>query len=64
MAIFAYKGVHADGKSAKGSVTADSARAARAKMRSQGVILTELVEATEGARGAAREESDAEESRL
>lgn len=49
MAIFAYKGVSADGKSSKGSVAADSARAARAKMRSQGIILTELVEASDSA---------------
>ena len=44
MPVYAYKGVDQAGKATKGSVTAESARAARAKMRSGGVFLTEIDE--------------------
>jgi general secretion pathway protein F len=44
MPVYAYKGVSQAGKAARGTVSADSARAARAKMRSTGVYLTEINE--------------------
>jgi general secretion pathway protein F len=44
--IYAYKGVSNSGKNLKGSVSADSVRAARAKMRQDGIFLTDLTEAT------------------
>jgi general secretion pathway protein F len=44
MPVYAYKGVSQAGKSAKGTVSAESARAARAKMRATGVYLTEINE--------------------
>jgi general secretion pathway protein F len=50
MPVYAYKGVSQAGKPARGTVSADSARAARAKMRSSGVFLTEINE-TQGAAG-------------
>jgi general secretion pathway protein F len=49
VATFAYKGVSSSGKATSGSVSADNARAARTKMRTQGVFLTELEESSEGA---------------
>ena len=48
MPVYAYKGVSQSGKAAKGTVSADSARAARAKMRSTGVYLTEINESQSG----------------
>jgi general secretion pathway protein F len=44
MPMYAYKGVAQSGKAAKGTVSADSARAARAKMRSTGIYVTEIDE--------------------
>ena len=49
MATFAYKGVSSSGKATSGTVSADHARAARTKMRTQGIFLTELEESGEGA---------------
>jgi general secretion pathway protein F len=43
--VYAYKGVTAAGKATKGTLTAESARAARARMRQDGVFLTEIGEA-------------------
>ena len=54
MPIYAYKGVSNTGRTAKGTVSADNLRAARSKVRADGVILTALVEAnsqTEGTSG-------------
>jgi len=48
MPVYAYKGVSQSGKAAKGTISADSARAARAKMRSTGVYLTEINESQSG----------------
>lgn len=45
MPVYAYKGVTAAGKATKGTLTAESARAARARMRQDGVFLTEIGEA-------------------
>lgn len=60
MAVFEYRGVGADGKPAKGIVDAESARAARAKLRKDGIFPTEIREEAAGrlapglARGARR----------
>ena len=43
--MYAYKGVGSTGKKAHGAVSAENARAARSKMRTQGIYLTELNEA-------------------
>jgi general secretion pathway protein F len=42
--VYAYKGVSSSGKSTKGTVSADNLRAARAKMRVDGVFLTHISE--------------------
>ncbi len=44
MPMYAYKGVSQSGKSTRGTLSADSPRVARAKMRSSGVFLTEITE--------------------
>ena len=54
MPVFAYKGVTQAGRSTRGFVDAESARAARAKLKRDGVFLTELVESSAPAAGAAR----------
>ena len=51
MATFTYKGVSSSGKATSGTVSADHARAARTKMRTQGIFLTDLDEVGEGAEG-------------
>ncbi|MFO0687701.1 MAG: type II secretion system F family protein [Myxococcota bacterium] len=45
MPVYAYKGVNQAGRPTKGTITAEGPRAARARMRSSGVFLTELTEA-------------------
>ncbi|MEZ4330755.1 MAG: type II secretion system F family protein [Myxococcota bacterium] len=52
MPVYAYKGVNQAGRPTKGTITAEGPRAARTKMRSTGIYLTELVEA-EGSESAA-----------
>jgi general secretion pathway protein F len=42
--VYAYKGVSSSGKNIKGTVSAESLRAARAKMRQDGVYLTNMSE--------------------
>jgi general secretion pathway protein F len=44
--VYAYKGVNQAGKTTRGTVSAEGLRAARSKMRANGVILTEINEAT------------------
>ena len=44
MPVYAYKGVTKAGKSTKGFLDADSQRVARARLRRDGVVLTEIVE--------------------
>ena len=44
MPVFTYKGVTAGGENTRGSITADNLRTARARMREDGVFLTELTE--------------------
>lgn len=46
MPVYAYKGVNQAGKNAKGFVDAESPRAARAKLRRDGVYPTDLSEST------------------
>jgi len=46
--VYAYKGVNQAGRSAKGTISAESPRAARAQMRNKGVFLTEITESTAG----------------
>ena len=49
MPVYAYKGVNQAGKADKGTVSADSARSARAQMRANGIFLTEIAETDAGA---------------
>ncbi len=44
MPIYAYRGVTAAGKAMRGSLTAENLRVARARMRGDGIILTEINE--------------------
>ncbi len=44
MAVFEYKGITSSGKSVRGIVNADSPRAARQKLRAEGVYPTELIQ--------------------
>ena len=46
MPVYSYKGVNQAGKPAKGSLSAENARAARAQMRSAGIFLTEISESS------------------
>ncbi len=48
MAVFEYRGVGSDGKPARGIVDAESARAARAKLRKDGIFPTEVREDAAG----------------
>jgi len=47
MPMYAYKGVGSNGKKTAGAVSAENARAARTKMRAQGVFLTEIQESAD-----------------
>lgn len=49
MPMYAYKGVGSNGKKAAGAVSAENARAARTRMRAQGVYLTEIRESADSA---------------
>ena len=55
MPVYAYKGVTQAGRNTRGFVDADSARTARAKLRRDGVFLTDLSESS-GARARERGE--------
>jgi len=58
MPVYAYRGVTAAGKPARGSVTAETIRAARARMKADGVFLTDISEAnTTGSRTGEDQES-------
>lgn len=46
MPVFAYRGLGADGRSVAGVVDAESPRAARGKLRAQGIFPTDLAEET------------------
>jgi general secretion pathway protein F len=51
--VYTYKGVTAAGKATRGFVDAESARTARARLRRQGIFLTELAASAGAARSAA-----------
>ena len=55
MAVYAYKGVDARGKSVKGVRDADSPKALRGVLKRDGVLATEILEQSEAARKAARD---------
>ncbi len=55
MAVYAYRGVDARGKSVKGVRDADSAKALRTVLRRDGILATEILEQSEAARKAARD---------
>ena len=57
MPVFAYKGVTNAGRATRGFVDADSDRTARAKLRREGVFLTELVESAGSAPAPSAERS-------
>lgn len=48
MAVYEYKGLDGNGKKAQGLVDADSAKAARQKLRKQGVFVTDIEEGKAG----------------
>jgi general secretion pathway protein F len=50
--VYAYKGVTAAGKKTRGHLDAESPRTARARLRRDGIFLTELAEGSEAAAGA------------
>ncbi len=45
MPVYAYKGTHQEGRSARGTVSAENARSARAQLRGKGIFVTEIQEA-------------------
>ena len=55
MAVYAYKGIDARGKSVKGVRDADSAKGLRALLKRDGVLATEILEQSEAARKASRD---------
>lgn len=55
MAVYAYKGVDARGKSVKGVRDADNAKSLRNVLRRDGILATEILEQSEAARKAARD---------
>ena len=55
MAIYAYKGIDARGKSVKGIRDAESAKAARTLLRRDGILATDILEQSEAARKASRD---------
>ena len=55
MAVFAYKGVNAKGKTVKGTRDADSPKALKNALRRDGVMITEVLEQSEAAKRNAKE---------
>lgn len=55
MAVYAYRGVDARGKSVKGVRDADSPKALRTVLKRDGILATEILEQSEAAKKAARE---------
>lgn len=55
MAVYAWRGINASGKSVKGVRDADSPKALRAALKRDGVMVTEVLERSEAARKNARE---------
>ena len=57
MPAFVYKGVTTSGKNTKGSITAENLRAARARMRADGIFVTDISETSESTTARASEPS-------
>ena len=55
MAVYAYKGIDARGKAVKGIRDADSAKAARAVLRRDGILATDILEQSDATRKASRD---------
>ncbi len=55
MAVYAWRGINASGKSVKGVRDADSPKALRAALKRDGVMVTEVLERSEAAKRNARE---------
>ncbi len=55
MAVYAYRGLDARGKSVKGVRDADSAKALRNLLKRDGILATEILEQSEAAKKAARD---------
>jgi len=55
VAVYAYKGIDARGKSVKGIRDADSAKSLRGVLKRDGILATEILEQSEAARKAARD---------
>lgn len=55
MAVYAYRGIDARGKSVKGVRDADSAKTLRVVLKRDGILPTEILEQSEAARKAARD---------
>ncbi len=55
MAVYAWRGINASGKSVKGVRDADSPKALRAALKRDGVMVTEVLERSEAAKKSARE---------
>lgn len=49
MPAYAYKGVTTSGRNTRGSIAAENLRAARARMRADGIFVTDISETVEGA---------------
>lgn len=63
MPVYAYKGVTPAGKSTRGQLSADNVRAARLRMRQDGIFLTEIAETNVQA-GASKDASASARSRF
>ncbi len=57
MPMYAYRGVTATGKATRGSVSAESLKAARSQMRQSGIFLTDLSESSDAPAVASSKES-------
>ena len=54
MPVFEYKGLTRDGKSTKGIVDADNQRAARAKLKKDGIFVNQLTDKKKGSTSATK----------
>ncbi len=59
MPVYAYKGTHQEGRSARGTVSAENARSARAQLRGKGIFVTEIQEAAGTGSGSGSAEKNA-----
>ena len=47
MAVFEYKGLNQEGKSVKGRIEAESLRAAKSRLKQDGLFLQEIISASQ-----------------